>query len=211
MRTTPLDFVAFHAKGRPVFVDGHVRMGIGGQLRTIDIAFARFASFPELKGKPIVIGESDPEGCAACQGPNFSYRNGTVYSSYTAASFARKHDLADKHGVNFAGALMSTAVAATVAKGIVDSNVVTLHIVLAGLLGAIFWNLITWYYGLPSSSSHALIGGYAGAAVTKAGFSAIIASRSAPAGTIGNTESSCSTRKSITTVPVCARASATAC
>ena len=58
-----------------------------------------------MNNTPIVIGESDPEGCAACQGPSFSYRNGTVYSSYTAASFARKHDLADKHGVNFAGAL----------------------------------------------------------------------------------------------------------
>jgi xylan 1,4-beta-xylosidase len=52
-----------------------------------------------------VIGESDPEGCAACQGPQLAYRNGTMYSSYTAASFARKHDLADKHGVNLEGAL----------------------------------------------------------------------------------------------------------
>ena len=52
------------------------------------------ASFPKLKQTPIVIGESDPEGCAACQGPQLAYRNGTMYSSYTAASFARKHDLA---------------------------------------------------------------------------------------------------------------------
>jgi len=80
-------------------------MGIANQLRTIDEGFGIVASFPELKNTPIVIGESDPEGCAACQGPSFSYRNGTVYSSYTAASFARKHDLADKHAVNFAGAL----------------------------------------------------------------------------------------------------------
>jgi len=63
------------------------------------------ATFPELKTKPIVIGESDPEGCAACQGPQLGYRNGTMYSSYTAASFARKHDLAAKHGVNLEGAL----------------------------------------------------------------------------------------------------------
>jgi xylan 1,4-beta-xylosidase len=102
---TPLDFVAFHAKGSPVFVDGHIRMGIAAQLKTIDEGFRIVASYPETKHKPIIIGESDPEGCAACQGPSFSYRNGTVYSSYTAASFARKHDLADKHGVNFAGAL----------------------------------------------------------------------------------------------------------
>ena len=79
-------------------------MGIANQLRTIDDGFRIVASFPELKDKPIVIGESDPEGCAACQGPQLAYRNGTMYSSYTAASFARKHDLADKHGVNLEGA-----------------------------------------------------------------------------------------------------------
>jgi len=102
---TPLDFVSFHAKGSPRYVDGHVRMGIANQLRTIDEGFRIIASFPELKDKPIVIGESDPEGCAACQGKQLGYRNGTMYSSYTAASFARKHDLADQHGVNLAGAL----------------------------------------------------------------------------------------------------------
>jgi xylan 1,4-beta-xylosidase len=102
---TPLDFVSFHAKGAPTYTNEHVRMGIANQLRTIDDGFRLVASLPELKNTPIVIGESDPEGCAACQGPSYSYRNGTVYSSYTAACFARKHDLADKHGVNFAGAL----------------------------------------------------------------------------------------------------------
>jgi len=102
---TPLDFVSFHAKGSPSVVDGRVRMGIAAQLKTIDVGFARVASFPELKQKPIVIGESDPEGCAACQGPQLAYRNGTMYSSYTAASFARIHDLAAKHGVNIEGAL----------------------------------------------------------------------------------------------------------
>ena len=102
---TPTDFLAFHAKGSPVFVDGHVRMGIANQLRTIDTGFGMIAAVPELKAKPIVIGESDPEGCAACQGSHLGYRNGTMYSSYTAASFARKHDLAQKHGVNLEGAL----------------------------------------------------------------------------------------------------------
>jgi xylan 1,4-beta-xylosidase len=102
---TPIDFVSFHAKGAPVYTNGHVRMGIANQLRTIDDGFRMVASYPELRNTPIVIGESDPEGCAACQGPSFSYRNGTVYSSYTAASFARKHDLAERHAVNFAGAL----------------------------------------------------------------------------------------------------------
>jgi xylan 1,4-beta-xylosidase len=102
---TPLDFVSFHAKGAPVFVDGHVRMGIANQLRTIDGGFAIVASYPELSHTPIVIGESDPEGCAACQGPQLGYRNGTMYSSYTAASFARLHDLADRRDVNLEGAL----------------------------------------------------------------------------------------------------------
>jgi xylan 1,4-beta-xylosidase len=102
---TPIDFVSFHAKGRPEFVDGHVRLGIANQLATIDEGFRIIASFPELKPKPIVIGESDPDGCAACQGPQLGYRNTTMYSSYTAASFARKHDLAERHGVNLEGAL----------------------------------------------------------------------------------------------------------
>jgi xylan 1,4-beta-xylosidase len=102
---TPLDLISFHAKGQPKFVDGHVRMGISNQLRDIDRAFAVIATYPELKDKPIVIGESDPDGCAACQGPQLGYRNTTMYSSYTAASFARKYDLAAKHGVNLEGAL----------------------------------------------------------------------------------------------------------
>ena len=101
----PLDFLSFHAKGQPKFVDGHVRMGVANQLRDIDSAFALIAKYPELKDKPIVIGESDPDGCAACQGPQLGYRNGTMYASYTAASFARKYLLADRRGVNLEGAL----------------------------------------------------------------------------------------------------------
>jgi xylan 1,4-beta-xylosidase len=104
-RGTPTDFLAFHAKGSPSFVDGHVRLGIAAQLRTLDTGFGMIAKVPELKDKPIVIGESDPDGCAACQGAHLGYRNTTMYSSYTAASFARKHDLAAKHGVNLDAAL----------------------------------------------------------------------------------------------------------
>ena len=78
---------------------------------------------------------------------------------------------------NFAAAaLLGTHVAKTIGKGMVDLSVVTPQVILAGLLGAIFWNLLTWYFGLPVSSSHALIGGYAGAAVAKAGFAAVILS-----------------------------------
>jgi xylan 1,4-beta-xylosidase len=102
---TPTDFLAFHAKGAPSVVDGHVRMGIRAHLQTIDTGFRMIAARAALKGKPIIIGESDPEGCAACQGPRFGYRNGTMYSSYTAASFARKHELAARHQVNLQGAL----------------------------------------------------------------------------------------------------------
>ena len=78
---------------------------------------------------------------------------------------------------NFVAAFtFGTAVAKTVGAGLVDINVVSFAVIFAGLVGAIVWDLITWYFGLPTSSSHALIGGYAGAAVAKAGWGAIIAS-----------------------------------
>jgi PiT family inorganic phosphate transporter len=78
---------------------------------------------------------------------------------------------------NFVAAFgFGTAVAQTVGSGMVDLSVVTFAVIFAGLLGAIVWDLVTWYFGLPTSSSHALFGGYAGAAVAKAGFSAIIVS-----------------------------------
>ena len=78
---------------------------------------------------------------------------------------------------NFIAAFtFGTAVAKTVGSGLVDLNVVSFAVIFAGLTGAIVWDLITWYYGLPTSSSHALIGGYAGAAVAKAGWGAIIVS-----------------------------------
>ena len=102
---TPTDFISFHAKGSPRDVGGHVQMGLSTHLRDIDNAFAVIARYPQFASTPIVIGESDPEGCAACQGPSLAYRNGTMYSSYTAASFPRKLDLALKHGVNLEGAL----------------------------------------------------------------------------------------------------------
>jgi len=75
--------------------------------------------------------------------------------------------------LNFAGAFVSLKVAATIAKGIVDPEAVTLSVILAGLVGAITWNLVTWFLGLPSSSSHALIGGIAGAAIAYDGWQVI--------------------------------------
>ncbi len=78
---------------------------------------------------------------------------------------------------NFVAAFtVGTAVAKTIGKGMIDVSIVTPNVILAGLLGAIVWNLITWWFGLPSSSSHALLGGYAGAAVARAGSGAIIVS-----------------------------------
>jgi PiT family inorganic phosphate transporter len=78
---------------------------------------------------------------------------------------------------NFVAAFtFGTAVAKTVGSGMIDVKVVTFAVIFAGLVGAIVWDLITWYFGLPTSSSHALIGGYAGAAVAKAGWSAIVPS-----------------------------------
>ena len=103
--SSPLDFISFHAKGSPVFTNNHVRMGMANQFRDMNGAFAVIASFPEYKRTPIVIGESDPEGCAACREPRDAYRNGTMYSSYTAASFPREFELAEMHGVNLEGAL----------------------------------------------------------------------------------------------------------
>src|SRR3954470_4983511 len=76
---------------------------------------------------------------------------------------------------NFVAAfVIGTAVAKTIGKGLIDVSVVDYQVILAGLVGAIVWDLVTWYLGLPSSSSHALLGGYAGAAIAKAGFGALI-------------------------------------
>ena len=105
---SPLDFVSFHAKGSPKFVEGNVVMGIENQLRDLDKGFEIIASIPELKGRPIIIGESDPEGCAACSSrvyPQNAYRNGVMYSSYTGAVMPRHLDLAARHGVNLLGAV----------------------------------------------------------------------------------------------------------
>jgi xylan 1,4-beta-xylosidase len=104
-----LDFSSFHSKGKPEHIQEtkHVRMNIAHHLQEIDASLAVIAAFSEYKDKPVVIGESDPEAAAAAQGPQLTDRNSTLYSSYTAASFARKHDLADKHGSNLESAITS--------------------------------------------------------------------------------------------------------
>ena len=105
---TPLQYIGFHAKGAPEIIDGHIQMNMGVQLKDIQRAFEAINSFPELKNIPIIIGECDPEGCAACsekREPKYGYRNGTMYSSYTAASFARIYELMDQYQVNLKGAV----------------------------------------------------------------------------------------------------------
>ena len=105
---SPLDFITFHAKGNPKVIDGYVVMDMGAQLRDISKGFEVVASYPEFKDLPIIIGESDPEGCAACSEadyPHNAYRNGTMYACYTASSFAKKYELADHFGVNLLGAV----------------------------------------------------------------------------------------------------------
>ena len=103
----PLDFISYHAKGNPKLVDGHVRMNMTPQLNDVTQGFSiiKASSFSNL---PIYITECDPEGCAACgmtTNPENAYRNGTMYSSYTAASFARIATLADSFNVDLAGAI----------------------------------------------------------------------------------------------------------
>ena len=104
----PLDFITFHAKGRPVVADGHVRMGLDKNLKDAEMGFKIVAAFPEFSKLPIVITESDPEGCAACSArvyPQNMYRNGPLYASYTAAAFEAMTKLAARHQVNLEGLL----------------------------------------------------------------------------------------------------------
>src|SRR6202044_811833 len=80
-------------------------MDIAKQLKTADEAFGRISAVPQLAHSPIIIGENDPEGCAACPGAQNAYRNGTMYSSYTAAVYPRLWELARHRNVNLEGAL----------------------------------------------------------------------------------------------------------
>jgi PiT family inorganic phosphate transporter len=113
----------------------------------------------------------------------FDYINGFHDAANSIATVVSTRVLSPGRAViwaaffNFVAAFgFGTAVAKTVGAGMVDLNVVTYEVIFAGLAGAIVWDVITWYWGLPTSSSHALFGGYAGAAVAKAGFGAVIAS-----------------------------------
>ena len=105
---SPLDYVSFHANGCPKLVNGIVRMNMAVQLTDIYRGFEAVKSFSKFRDLPVIIGECDPEGCAACSvnySPQNAYRNGTMYSSYTAASYARIYDIAGRLGVNIEGAV----------------------------------------------------------------------------------------------------------
>jgi PiT family inorganic phosphate transporter len=110
----------------------------------------------------------------------FDFTNGfhdtanAVATSISTRALSPRTAVALSAVLNFVGAFLSLSVAATVAKGIVDAELVTPEIVFAGLIGAIFWNLLTWYFGLPSSSSHALIGGVVGATLAAVGTKGVL-------------------------------------
>ena len=111
----------------------------------------------------------------------FDFINGFHDSANSIATVVSTRVLTPRKAVlwaaffNLAAAfLFETHVAKTIGKGLIDLAVVTEYVIMGGLIGAIAWNLITWYFGIPSSSSHALMGGYAGAAIAKAGFGSIL-------------------------------------
>ena len=105
---SPIDFLAFHAKGIPEIHDGHVRMGLQKQLRDIECSLAIINEFPTLTHLPVVIGESDPEGCAARSArvhPPNGYRNGPLYGVYVVESMLRTYELARRAGIVIEGAV----------------------------------------------------------------------------------------------------------
>ncbi len=104
----PLDFISYHAKGRPTVVDGHVRMGIAKNINDVNRGMEIIHSFPQFQKLPIILSESDPEGCAACSArvyPQNAYRNGTMYPTYTALMLNNIYRLNDRNQTNIEGML----------------------------------------------------------------------------------------------------------
>ena len=107
-RGTQLDFVGCHAKGRPSLGAGRVRMGLSRHLNDIEANLAIVREFPELEGRPVILGESDPEGCAACSmrtHPENAYRNGPLYGAYVVEAIARTYELSGRAGVDIEGSV----------------------------------------------------------------------------------------------------------
>ena len=110
----------------------------------------------------------------------FDYTNGfhdtgnAMATSIASGALSPKAAVSLSAVLNLGGAFLSTAVAATIAKGLIDGHIVTLELVFAGLVGGIVWNLMTWLLGIPSSSSHALVGGIVGAMIAAVGGHGVI-------------------------------------
>jgi xylan 1,4-beta-xylosidase len=101
----PLDFISYHPKGHPVFVDGHVVMSIATQLRAVERGMKVIDSYPEWRNTPIILGESDPEGCGACLNPQNGYRNGPLYAASVTEATMRTYELARKYGLTVEGSV----------------------------------------------------------------------------------------------------------
>jgi xylan 1,4-beta-xylosidase len=104
----PLDFITYHAKGRTRVSDGHLSLDLAKHTSDVETGYKIVASFPRFRNLPIILSESDPEGCAACSArvyPQNAYRNGPLYASFTAAALKNILDLAATHGVNIRGML----------------------------------------------------------------------------------------------------------
>ena len=103
---SPLEFISFHPKGAPRFLNGHVQMGMDRHLQVIDRQFEVIASFPEFRNLPVVLGESDPEGCAACSAathPENGYRETPLFATYTAVALHGIYALAEKRHIHLEG------------------------------------------------------------------------------------------------------------
>jgi xylan 1,4-beta-xylosidase len=101
----PLDFISYHPKGNPKFADGHATMSIATQLRAADRGMKLIAADPRWRNTPIILGEFDPEGCAACKGPQNAYRNGPLYGVSVAEAEMRLYELARRNRVHLQGAV----------------------------------------------------------------------------------------------------------
>jgi xylan 1,4-beta-xylosidase len=105
---SPIDFIAFHAKGRPTLVEDKVRMGLSTHLNDIAVGLQIVKEFPEIAHLPVILGETDPEGCAACSAkyfPQNGYRNGPLYAVYIIENMLRTYEISQREGVEIEGAV----------------------------------------------------------------------------------------------------------